>query len=60
MNQLPDPISPAQPLVEYDEHLNLVTIESPHGNVLTPNETYALYLAIRAILPKLPQPLREP
>lgn len=47
------------PTATYDERLNLVTIESPHGYVLTPNETYRLYLALRAVLPDLPQPLSE-
>lgn len=46
--------------VSFDDQLGLVTIESAHGLVLTPDQTYELYLAIRAILSELPQPLKEP
>jgi hypothetical protein len=49
----------AKPKVTYDESLNLVEINSPYGLTLTPNQTYDLYLALRAILVELPQPLIE-
>ncbi len=47
----------AKPKVIYNESFGLVEIESPHGLTLTPNETYALWLAIGAVLAHLPQPL---
>ena len=45
------------PVATYNEAFGLVEIEPSPGHFLTPNEAYALYLSLAAILPKLPQPL---
>jgi hypothetical protein len=47
-----------KPTATYDESCNLVEVTYELGYiVLTPNQTYALYLALRDMLAELPQPL---